>query len=92
MPMVSTVILFSPEERSCIESYADTKGKSFSDVVREAILEKIEDEADLLAYDIALTYDDGASYSMSEADNMFNESRKRYITPNDEPSIEDHDL
>jgi len=69
--MVSTAIRFEPEEKGWIQSYADFHGKSFSEVVREAILEKIEDEADLRAYDAALACDDGVSYSMSEVNEMF---------------------
>ena len=71
MAMVSTAIRFAPEEKSWIQSFADFQGKSFSDVVREAILEKIEDEADLRAYNEALAGDDGTSYTMDEVDKMF---------------------
>ena len=71
MAMKSTAIRFADEEKSWIQSYADFQGKSFSDVVREAILEKIEDEADLHAYDEALAQDDGVGYSMSEVDSLF---------------------
>ncbi|MCL2746997.1 MAG: DUF6290 family protein [Coriobacteriia bacterium] len=71
MSKVSTAIRFAPEEKSWIQKYADFQGKSFSDVVRDAILEKIEDEADLRAYDRALAADSYAGYSMDEVDKMF---------------------
>ncbi|MCL2745663.1 MAG: DUF6290 family protein [Coriobacteriia bacterium] len=71
MSKVSTAIRFAPEEKSWIQKYADFQGKSFSDVVRDAVLEKIEDEADLRAYDAALALDCGASYSMDEVDVIF---------------------
>jgi len=69
--MLSTAIRFAPEEKKWIQSYADFYGKTFSDVVRDAVLEKIEDEADLRAYNEALVLDDGISYSMAEVDAMF---------------------
>lgn len=74
MAKTSTAIRFDPEEKSWIQSFADFHGKSFSEVVREAILEKIEDEADLRAYNEALATDDGVSYTMDEIDKMFDGS------------------
>jgi stalled ribosome rescue protein Dom34 len=38
------------EERSVIKTYADFKGESISEVIRKAIMEKIEDEYDIRAY------------------------------------------
>lgn len=66
MAMVTTAIRFAPEEKAWIQSYADYCGRSFSDVVREAILEKVEDAADLKAYREAVADDDGVRYSMDE--------------------------
>ncbi|MDR2109311.1 MAG: DUF6290 family protein [Coriobacteriales bacterium] len=66
MAMKATAIRFAPEERAWIQSYADFSGKTFSDVVREAALEKVEDAADLQAYNQALAADDGESYTMEE--------------------------
>ena len=40
----------SNEEMSVIKSYAEIRGTTVSDVVREAILEKIEDEFDIKTY------------------------------------------
>ena len=47
MAMQATAIRFAPEEKTWIQSYADFVGKSFSDVVREAVLELVEDAADM---------------------------------------------
>ena len=45
-------------------------GESFSEFVREAALERVEDAADLKAYGDALAEDDGTTYSMEEAMRM----------------------
>ena len=63
MAMQATAIRFAPEEKTWIQSYADFVGKSFSDVVREAMLELVEDAADMQAYNDALADDDGTRYS-----------------------------
>lgn len=70
MAMSATAIRFDPEEKLWIQSYADFCGKTFSEVVREAILEKIEDAADIEAYQAAIEEDDGARYSMDEVMQM----------------------
>lgn len=70
MAMETTAIRFAPEEKSWIQSYADFCGKTFSDVVREAVLEKVEDAADLEAYAETLEADDGVRYSMDEVMRM----------------------
>lgn len=66
MAMESTTIRFAKEEREWIQSYADFSGKTFSDAVREAVLERVEDAADLQAYDDALREDDGMRIPFSE--------------------------
>lgn len=71
MAMETTAIRFAPEERAWIQSYADFQGKTFSDVVREAALERVEDAADLLAYEEAIRQDDGVYYTADEASAMF---------------------
>lgn len=49
--MSTTVtVRLSNEDKSLITSYAQTKGVSVSDLVREAVLERIEDEIDLELY------------------------------------------
>lgn len=70
MAMEATTIRFAPEERAWIQSYADFCGKTFSDVVREAALERVEDAADLQAYEEALREDDGVRYTVEEVMRM----------------------
>ena len=70
MAMGATAIRFAPEEKSWIQAYADFVGSTFSDVVREAALEKVEEAADRLAYDEAIRSDDGIRYSMEEVMRM----------------------
>lgn len=70
MAMEATTIRFEPEEKSWIQAYADCVGRTFSDVVREAALEMVEDAADCQAYEDALSVDDGMRYSMDEVKRM----------------------
>ncbi len=70
MAKISTAIRFEAEERDWIQSYADLHGMSFSDVVREATLEHIEDALDLQAYNDALAEDDGQRLAMEEVMKM----------------------
>jgi predicted DNA-binding protein len=66
MVKTATAIRFESEEREWIQSYADFRGKTFSDVVREAILERIEDETDVQAFNEAMARDDGEYLTMDE--------------------------
>lgn len=66
MSMEATTIRFEPEEKTWIQAYADFMGRTFSDVVREAALEMVEDAADRQAYEQALEADDGVRYTMDE--------------------------
>lgn len=70
MAMVSTAIRFSPEERDWYRRMPDFMGKSFSEVVREAALEYVEDAADLLAFQEAIAEDDGTWYTTEEVKRM----------------------
>ncbi|WP_172135911.1 type II toxin-antitoxin system RelB family antitoxin [Adlercreutzia sp. ZJ473] len=70
MAMEATAVRFAPEEKAWIQSYADFCGKTFSDVVREAALEKVEEAVDLEAYAQALEEDDGVRYSTDEVMRM----------------------
>ena len=70
MAMEATTIRFEPEVKSWILAYADFVGRTFSDVVREAALEMVEDAADCQAYEDALSVDDGMRYSMDEVKRM----------------------
>ena len=51
---MSISLRVSEEELSVIKSYADLRGTSVSDAVREAIFEKIEDEFDIKIYTRAM--------------------------------------
>lgn len=66
MAMETTAIRFDATEKSWIQAYADFVGKSFSEVVREATLEMIEDVADQQAYEEAIAKDDGVRYSTDQ--------------------------
>ncbi len=66
MAMQTTAIRFGAEEKEWIQAYADFTGRSFSDVVREAALEAVEDAADLYAYNEALVEDTGERFTLAE--------------------------
>ena len=66
MAMRGSAIRFADEERDWIQSCADFLGQSFSEFVRQAALEKVEDAVDLKAYEDALAEDDGVTYTMEE--------------------------
>ena len=70
MAKEATAIRFSPEEKRWIQSYAALQGSTFSEVVREAILEKVEDMIDAQAYEAALEEDEGVRYTMDEVMEM----------------------
>lgn len=53
MDTIIKSIRFSKEEEKAINEYADFTNKSFSDVVKSAILEKLEDEYDIRIADKA---------------------------------------
>ena len=52
--MTSVTIRLSEEEKRYIETYAKQKRRSMSDVIKLAIMDKIEDEYDLIAYNKAM--------------------------------------
>ncbi len=68
--MSATAIRFADDEREGIQAFADFTGQTFSEVVRESVLERIEEAADLQAYSEALAEDDGKRYSMDEVMRM----------------------
>lgn len=70
MAMNATVIRFDEGEKEWIQSYADVLGISFSEFVRNATLEKVEDAADIKAYNEALADDEGTRYSMDDVMRM----------------------
>jgi predicted DNA-binding protein len=61
-------IRFSPEEQMLIEQYAAVRGTTISNVIRQAIMEKIEDELDIEICRKALkNYEkDPKTYSLEE--------------------------
>lgn len=70
MAMSATAIRFDEGEKDWIQSYASVLGMSFSEFVRSAALEKVEEAADIKAYNEALMQDDGTRYSMDDVMRM----------------------
>lgn len=70
MAMNATAIRFDEGEKEWIQSYADVLGISFSEFLRNADIEKVEDAADIKAYNEALADDDGTRYSMDDVMRM----------------------
>lgn len=66
MAMCEVAVMFDDCEMTSIQAHADTAGMSFSEFVRRAALEKVEDMADTEAYGRALDGDDGTRYSMDD--------------------------
>ena len=63
------------EEELLIKRYADMHKQTVSDVMRTAILEKIEDEFDLKEYDLAMEAyrKNPVSYTLHEVERMLDE-------------------
>lgn len=70
MAKSATAIRFADDERAWIQAYADLLGESFSEFVREAALDRVEEAADIQAYNDALAADDGTRLSMDEVMKM----------------------
>ena len=70
MAMSATAIRFEESEKDWIQSYASVLGMSFSEFVRSAALDKVEEAVDIKAYNEALMEDDGTRYSMDEVMRM----------------------
>lgn len=70
MAMKAIAIRFEEEEKDWIQSYASVLGISFSEFVRSAVLEKVEEAADIEAYNEALMEDDNTHYSMIDVMHM----------------------
>lgn len=66
MAKTTTAIRFDQQEREWIQAYADFLGISFSQFIRRAALEKLEDALDTQDYMQALKEDDGTRYTMDE--------------------------
>ena len=52
--MMAISLRLSDEETTLIKKYAELNGLSVSELIRQSVLERIEDEYDLKAYDEAL--------------------------------------
>lgn len=59
-------VRFTEEERDWISQYAAFAGKTVSEVIREAVLETVEDAVDLYEYNCALVEDDDEYISNEE--------------------------
>lgn len=70
MAMKAIAIRFEEEEKDWIQSYASVLGISFSEFVRSAALEKVEEAADIEAYNEALMEVDNTHYSMIDVTHM----------------------
>ncbi|MFQ7045854.1 Uncharacterised protein [Collinsella aerofaciens] len=70
MAMKAIAIRFEEEEKDWIQSYASVLGISFSEFVRSAALERVEQAADIEAYNEALMEDDNTHYSMIDVMHM----------------------
>lgn len=57
-------------EMALIQAHTGTSNMSFSEFVRRAALEKVEDMVDIEAFNEALMEDDGTRYSMADAMRM----------------------
>ena len=66
----ATAIRWKPEEKDWVQNCAEFEGVTFSEFVREAVFEKIEDMADIEAYNEALRDDDDTRYTMDEVRDM----------------------
>lgn len=67
MAMYEIAVKFDESERALIQGRAEAAGMSFSEFVRRAALEKVEDMVDIEAFNEALMEDDGTRYSMADA-------------------------
>lgn len=63
---------FTEEESALIRSYAELHKMSVSELIRQTVLERIEEEYDLAAYEKAIKeyHDNPISYSQKEAVQM----------------------
>ena len=85
MAMSATAIRFDEGEKDWIQSYASVLGMSFSEFVRSAALEKVEEAADIKAYNEALVEDDGTRYSMDDVMRMAMEAERASVSSGPRP-------
>ena len=61
--MTTLAICVDDFEGALIRKYAKLKGKDVLDFVRDAVIEKIEDQEDLKALRMAIAEDDGTRFA-----------------------------
>ncbi len=68
-------IRLDDNDSKLIKAYAELNGMTVSEAIRKAMLERIEDEFDLKAYEEALTeyQNDPVTYSLEEMEREINE-------------------
>lgn len=64
--MTTMTLRVNESDATLIRRYAQSEGLSISEFIREAIFEKIEDEADLEELRQAIAEDDGTRYTQDE--------------------------
>ena len=67
MAMAASSIRFEPQEKELIQSFAKAKGTTLSALIREWVLERLEDEMDARDLLEAIREDDGSWVSWDEA-------------------------
>ena len=70
MAICEIAVVLDESEMALIQAHADTSNMSFSEFVRRAALEKVEDMVDIEAFNEALMEDDSTRYSMTDAMRM----------------------
>ena len=61
--MATMTMRIDDADAAIIRKYAKFEGVTISDFIRDAVLEKIEDQEDLAALRAAIAEDDGTRYS-----------------------------
>ena len=61
--MTTMTLRVDDDDAKLIRRYAEFEGRSISEFIREAVFEKIEDEADLRELRKAIAEDDGTRYT-----------------------------
>ena len=67
MGICEIAVEFDESEMALIQAHPNISNMSFSEFVRRAALEKVEDMVDIEAFTETLMEDDGTRYSMADA-------------------------
>lgn len=70
MGVCEIAVMFDESEMALVQAHANISNMSFSEFVRRAALEKVEDMVDIEAFNEALMEDDSTRYSMADAMRM----------------------